>query len=155
MRVVIVSLLAVFILVSFTAFAVEAKVNFSGQWILNTEKSQFGEGRRWAAKELVITQEGNNLLVKRTLQGRDGGDFEVTEKYTLDGKEIENTMFNTPRKSTVNWSADGMNLTSIRRGFTWSIADWQTSLRMKRIWRKGPGSHWNLPLFRISNRPVS
>lgn len=88
------------------------KVNFSGDWSLNEEKSELGEGRfRGAAPKMTISQEGNNLSIERISQRRSGEEFKYTEKYTLDGKECENTTFNRPKKSTANWSEDGKNLT--------------------------------------------
>lgn len=112
MRVVTGLIVAVFLFVSFVTFAADEKANFSGQWILNTEKSQLGEGGRWAAKSLKVTQEENNLSVERTATGRNGEDITFTQSVTLDGKESLSAMPNRPqRKSTANWSEGGKILT--------------------------------------------
>jgi hypothetical protein len=99
-----------FLLFSSATFA--QKVNFSGTWTYNEDKSEVGEGRfRGAATELTIKQEGNNMSIERVSQGRDGEEFTRNEKYTLDGKVCENPAFNTTRKSTATWSEDGKSLT--------------------------------------------
>jgi len=88
------------------------KANLSGTWSFNEDKSELGEGGfSRAAVKLVIKQEGNNMLMDRTTQRRSGEEFTASEKYTLDGKECENPAFNTTKKSTATWSADGKNLT--------------------------------------------
>ncbi len=111
MRVFTTVLFVSFILMSCISFAGE-KANFSGKWSLNEEKSDFGEGRRWmASTKLFITHEGNNLSIERRLIRRSGEEVNIIEKYTLDGKECENTLFESPKKSTVNWSEDGQSLT--------------------------------------------
>jgi len=89
--------LGAFLLFSSATFA--QKVNFSGTWTFNEDKSELGEGRfRRAATKLTIKQEGNNMSIERVSQRRDG-------------KECENPAFNTTRKSTVTWSEDGKSLT--------------------------------------------
>ncbi|KPK85080.1 MAG: hypothetical protein AMS27_08285 [Bacteroides sp. SM23_62_1] len=102
--------LGAFLLISSVTLA--QKVNFSGTWSFNEDKSELGEGRfRGAATKLTIKQEGNNMSIERVSQGRDGEEVTRNEKYTLDGKECENPAFNTTRKSTVTWSEDGKSLT--------------------------------------------
>jgi hypothetical protein len=83
-------------------------VNFSGTWALNESKSKFGDGPfRMAASTLIVKQDGNNLSVERTMNGPDGQEMKMTAKYTLDGKECENSgMMDMKTKSTVTWSAD-------------------------------------------------
>jgi len=104
-----------FLLISFTAFAANETVNFSGKWSLNEEKSELGEGRRrMVSPKLTISQEGNTLTIERLLNNRTGEEFKVTEKYTLDGKESENTVYETPKKSVATWLKEGksLNITS-------------------------------------------
>ena len=88
--------------------AQNGSVNFSGNWVLNESKSKLGDGPfRMAASLLNVTQEGNNLSIERTMNGPDGQEMKMTGKYTLDGKECENTgMMDMKTKSKVNWSAD-------------------------------------------------
>ena len=54
---------AVLLFVSSTTFAGDEKTNFSGRWVLNSDKSLY-EGRRTAAqKELNVRQEENDLTM--------------------------------------------------------------------------------------------
>lgn len=102
-----------FIFLMACSFTFAQKTNFSGNWKFNEGKSQMGEGRfRMAAAKLIITQDDNTLNIERTGTRQDGETYSMKEKYTLDGKESENTMFgNNVRKSTVTWAADNKSLT--------------------------------------------
>ena len=67
-----------------------------------------------ASTKLTISQEVNTLTIERLLTRRSGEEFKVKEKFTLDGKECENTVYERPKKSVVTWSKDGksLNITS-------------------------------------------
>jgi hypothetical protein len=87
------------------------KVNFSGTWALNAEKSTQpqggqGGGQRMGGGNFVVTQEAN--LLTRTRTGQDG--TANSTKYTLDGKETINTSQRGDSKSIAKWSADGKTL---------------------------------------------
>lgn len=88
-------------------------INFSGSWALNESKSNFGDAQfRMAASILTVKQEGNDLSTERTMNTPDGQEMKMTGKYTMDGKECENTGFmDSKTKSTVKWSADGKSIT--------------------------------------------
>ena len=65
-----------------------------------------------AASILTVKQEGNNLSIDRTLSTPDGQEMKMTGKYTMDGKECENSGFmESKTKSTVKWSADNKSIT--------------------------------------------
>jgi hypothetical protein len=102
-----------FLLTAFTAFAGEGKVDFSGTWNFNEEKSEMGEGGRFMrATKLVISQKDNDMTLERHVTRRDGETSTMTDKLTLDGKECENPAFGeNTKKSVVTWSEDGKNLT--------------------------------------------
>ena len=102
------------------------KVNFSGTWALNAEKSTFGQGPGrpgapggqppqgqgqrggFGGGNFVAKQEANLLTVDRTR-----GDQTFSTKYTLDGKESVNATGRGESKSTATWSADGKSLTIV------------------------------------------
>ena len=88
-------------------------INFSGNWDLNESKSKFGDAQfRMAASILSVKQEGNNLSIDRTMNGPDGQEMKMTGKYTMDGKESENSgMMDMKTKSTVTWAADKKSFT--------------------------------------------
>jgi len=79
------------------------QTNFSGIWVFNESKSNFGESQfRFAATTLVATQDDKVLTVETTRPGRDGNEMKSTAKYNLDGTMSENTGFgNSVRKSTI------------------------------------------------------
>jgi hypothetical protein len=100
--------------------AEDSKPNFSGEWVLNVEKSDQGGDRGGArggrrggmmAAKMNIEQKDNQLVVESFRKNRDGEDVSTKATYTLDGKKCKNdTNFGT-RESTANWSKDGKMLT--------------------------------------------
>jgi hypothetical protein len=106
-----------------------SKVNFSGNWVYNAEKSSTGQpqgqpqgqaqGQRpggmsrggFRGGDFTAKQEGNILTVTRTMGGPDGSSNTITSTYTLDGKESVNTSGMGESKSIAKWSADGKVLT--------------------------------------------
>lgn len=102
-----------FILTPVLSMAQAGKVNFSGTWTLNNDKSELGDhgGRRMGGGDFKVTQESNFLTVERTFTNRDGQLMSSTMKYTLDGKESVNSSRFGDSKSTAKWSADGKTLT--------------------------------------------
>jgi hypothetical protein len=98
-----------------------SKVNFSGNWVYNADKSDSGQpqgqlpggmqGRGFGGGDFTAKQEGNILTVTRTMSGRDGSSNTVTSTYTLDGKESVNSSGMGESKSVAKWSADGKVLT--------------------------------------------
>jgi hypothetical protein len=68
------------------------KANFSGTWILNETKSDFGEyGRMMASNKIVIVHKGKNLSMERFATSPEGESYNYIENYTLDGKECVNS----------------------------------------------------------------
>ena len=61
-------------MVPVVANAQAGKVNFSGNWTLNTEKSDLGQGggQRMGGGNFVATQEANLLTVVRTRTNQNG-----------------------------------------------------------------------------------
>jgi hypothetical protein len=98
-----------------------SKVNFSGSWVLNAEKSNSGQeagqgqgqGQRMGGfgGDFTAKHESNLLTVERTREGRDGTSRTTVNKYTLDGKESINSTGRGESKSVATWSADGKKLT--------------------------------------------
>jgi hypothetical protein len=89
-----------------TSAAIGQKVNFSGTWNINREKSELGEQFSFAPNSVVVEQTKKELSIQRnsTWQGQD---FSYTDKFTLDGEECENVGFmDTMKKSTAVWNDD-------------------------------------------------
>lgn len=122
--------------------AQETKPNFSGEWVLNAEKSnqggeQGGErgGRRGGTmvSKMNIEQKDNQLVVESIRKNRDGEEFSTKAIYTLDGKKCKNdTNFGT-RESTANWSKDGKMLT-IESTMNMSRGDREITMKSTEKW---------------------
>ncbi|MBW7998389.1 MAG: hypothetical protein FVQ81_17815 [Candidatus Glassbacteria bacterium] len=98
-------------------------VDFSGEWTLDTAKSEMGEsGRRsFLATKMVIKQDGDKLEVESFRRNRDGQEVSIESTYTLDGEECKNESENRSSVSTAEWSADGKTLTiTSKTNFSWS-----------------------------------
>jgi ABC-type uncharacterized transport system permease subunit len=90
------------------------KTNFSGTWVLNEGKSQFGESRfRMGAVKAIVKQDENSISADFTRRRPNGEETTSTEKFTLDGKECTNSNAEQTRvkKSTVTFSEDGKTMT--------------------------------------------
>jgi hypothetical protein len=99
------------LLISSLSFG-QGTVNFSGTWAFNESKSNLGEGGfRMFSQNLIIVQDATTFSLERSFTGQDGTERKTTEKYTLDGKESVNPVFNTSKKSTATWAADKKSLT--------------------------------------------
>ena len=63
------------------------KLNFTGNWKLNTEKSGFGKiPLRAAPKSYAIVQKDNELSLSWVTEGSDGKDATSTQRLELNGK---------------------------------------------------------------------
>ena len=91
-----------------TAFA---RADFSGNWVLDEEKSALGsKGAGSAPARLEIVQRGGSLTI-RTTRIVEYGDDQVTEEtLTLDGAESKSVFMNSPRVTTARLSPDGSQL---------------------------------------------
>jgi Tol biopolymer transport system component len=123
-------------LVLITPFVTEAqtgKVNFTGSWALNAEKSTLGDNPRMGGGNFIAVQEGNLLSVERTRTNRDGETVTTTMKYTLDGKESINTSPRGDSKSVAAWSTDGKTLT-INTARTFEMNGETMNIKSVEVW---------------------
>jgi len=79
------------------------KPNFSGDWTVDTGKSDFGPIPPPATMTRKVAHTDPAITVT---ESRD--DMTTTAKYSTDGKETTNEMMGNPTKSTAKW--DGSNL---------------------------------------------
>lgn len=89
----------------------QGKVNFSGKWVLNADKSQLGEFGGFSASELVIKQEKNTFNLDRTRAGRDGELRTRSETVIADGKEHKEEGENRTTTAVASWTEKGTKLT--------------------------------------------
>lgn len=93
--------------------ALGQKVNFSGEWSLNSEKSQLAEQFSMAPGQVEINMDDNAMTEVRQLSFQ-GENFTTTDKYTLDGKECQNPgWMDMIKKSKASYSEDGKKLTIV------------------------------------------
>ncbi len=87
------------------------KLDFSGEWIFDEEKSVLDN---WGVSnlpyKLKINQQGNDLNVQQTFIVEFADDRVEEQKLTLDGKEVKSEFWNSPRITTASWSATGDTL---------------------------------------------
>ena len=105
--------LVAFLMISLVTYAGPKKVKFTGEWTLNKADSYIAEyGEMMASAKLKITQKRKNLVIERVGTSQTGENYTYTEMYTLDGKECENTIYETTiKKSTAAWSEDKKSIT--------------------------------------------
>lgn len=95
--------------------AQDKEINFSGEWILNADKSELGSGRGgrrggMAALKMIVKHEKNKLSVESFRKNRDGEEVSSVANYTLDGEECTNEAFNRTSVSNAEWSEDEKSL---------------------------------------------
>ncbi len=89
-----------------SSLAIGQKVNFSGTWNINREKSELNDQFSMAPNNLVVEQSKKELSIQRNSSWQ-GQDFSFTDKITLDGNVCENVGFmDMVKKSTAVWNDD-------------------------------------------------
>jgi hypothetical protein len=89
------------------AAVAQAKPNFSGEWKLNPDKSDFGPMPPPDSMTLKIAHDEPSLQVNTTQTGAQG-ELSYEAKYTTDGKESTNTIGPMEAKSTANWEGENL-----------------------------------------------
>lgn len=73
------------------------KSDFNGTWVLSRAKSTLPENQPVLGK-ITINIKGDSLLTERVYDGEDGQEYPFSENLTLDGKELQLTVYEMPRK---------------------------------------------------------
>ena len=103
-------LTAVFLMLSVSLFAGKKKVNFSGKWVLDKEKTEIAENSIFLV-EISIKQVGDSLFTVRSYENdNDGGVYPFDEDITLDGKEYEIFIYDMPRTASAKWADKGKSI---------------------------------------------
>lgn len=83
-------------------FQAQDKPNFSGEWLLNADKSQFGPIPPPECVGLRITHREPEFIVEETgLKGAPCGGFKVA--YTTDGKQVTYMAAGVRRRAAAAW----------------------------------------------------
>jgi mannan endo-1,4-beta-mannosidase len=125
-----------------------ATPNFSGRWVLDEEKSDFGKtGSGMAPSTLEVLQDGKTLSVKTTRVVEYGDDQVSSETLLLDGSKSQSEFMNSPKVATAQVSSDGGRIVvdstvTLTRGQpgakivskdTWELIDSGTELSIHRV----------------------
>jgi hypothetical protein len=118
--------------------AQKSAVDFTGQWVLNEDKSDLGGGsggrrRGMSASKMVVEQKEGKLVVEAFRTNRDGEEVSTASTYTLDGKECKNESENRTSVSVAKWSEDGKALT-ISSKMTFSRSGQEFTMESVEIW---------------------
>jgi hypothetical protein len=82
--------------------------NFSGTWVLDTEKSDFGDLPIPGSQTNVIDQSEPDIQLTQTITGESvpGGRASTQRHYSTDGKESSNDLGGRQVKSTARWDGN-------------------------------------------------
>jgi hypothetical protein len=101
--------LAGLVLLGLAALPANAKPNFTGDWKLNSAKSDFGQFPAPSSMTQKATHEDPSLKVAVKL-ATDNGDFAFESTYSTDGKETTNTFGPNEMKSVSKWEDDTLSI---------------------------------------------
>ncbi|MDF1573671.1 MAG: hypothetical protein P1P86_00575 [Bacteroidales bacterium] len=106
----------IFALAFISAGVFGQKVNFSGEWKLNDQKSELGD--QFSLAPLAMTVEHKKKTLDLTnISEWDGQEYESKTHYTLDGAECENIGFmESVTKSTAAFDKKAKTLTIVTKG---------------------------------------
>ncbi len=102
---------AVFAITAFATLALAAdKPNFSGDWSLDADKSNFGPMPAPASMTRKVDHTDPAMNVTEITTGGPQGDQTIKMIYSTDGKETTNEMMGTPVKATANWDGGALTI---------------------------------------------
>jgi hypothetical protein len=91
-----------------TLAAAADKPNFSGEWSLDLDKSNFGPMPPPSALSRKIQHNDPEMTMEQTTTGGPQGDQTVKFKYSTDGKETSNEIMGNPAKTTAAWDGNAL-----------------------------------------------
>ncbi|MFC1726533.1 hypothetical protein ACFL4T_13000 [candidate division KSB1 bacterium] len=111
MKRVLILALVIFLLFTFATNIFAQKVNFSGTWKYNADKSEIPDGIRIPVPESITFTQKDNILTTAT-----GTEEKLLEnKYTLDGKKVINkSSKGTELTSFCKWDGDTLIIETTR-----------------------------------------
>ena len=103
------------LLVSVTVRSEQKNTDFSGEWTLNREQSDFGTGRDGKKRNprsssMIIEQDDKKFTVTMIRTDRDGKEDKKKFKYSLEGKKTKNKTESGKQESTTRWLENGQSL---------------------------------------------
>jgi hypothetical protein len=102
---------AALLLLAIAALPALAKPNFTGDWKLNPSRSEFGQMPAPSSMTMKIAHD-DPKMTNHMKSVSDMGEFEADSKYTTDGKDCVNEIFNSQFKSVLKWEGDALLIES-------------------------------------------
>jgi hypothetical protein len=107
------------------------KPNFSGNWVLDADKSNFGPMPAPTTMTRKVDHNDPAMTVEQATTGGAQGDQQATMKYSTDGKETTNNMMGNDVKSTCVWEGNALVVkmaadfggTEIKITDKWTLSD--------------------------------
>ena len=90
----------------------QAKPNFSGEWVMVPEKSDFGPVPAPTSMTRTITHQDPILKIVTVQTGGATGDRKIETTFSTDGKPQKNTIIDSPMTTTGKWEDKTIVLTS-------------------------------------------
>lgn len=104
---------SVVLLAALAAMAAAAdKPNFSGEWSVNADKSNFGPMPPPASMTRKVDHSDPALSYTQAVVGGPQGDQTITMKLSTDGKETTNELMGNPVKSSAKWDGSALMITA-------------------------------------------
>lgn len=102
-------LLAGLLLTGLATLSAYGKPSFTGDWKLNSAKSEFGQFPAPSSMSQKVTHDDPALKVA-TKMATDNGDFDFESTYSTDGKETSNSFGPNPMKSVAQWEGEVLTI---------------------------------------------
>jgi hypothetical protein len=137
-----------------------SKTNFSGTWVINLQKSQFGDAPHYTAgKQVMVSQTPRNINLEFINTSESGSDSTVNESLPLNGNALELIdAGKRTRKIVPQFSQDGKTLTILTTAsmpddpkteqFTstdlWNLADDGQTLTIRKTVKAASGFEYTI-----------
>ena len=116
---------------SFSAYS--QIVNFSGEWILNKEKTVLADNQLFLSK-ITIQVKGDSLLTNRLYENSAGEEYPFDENLSPDGKESKISIYEMPRTSKAT-KVDGDGTIIIESKTIFNGQNGEDTLEAKETWK--------------------
>jgi hypothetical protein len=93
-----------------TLFAGQSKIDMTGIWGLDREKSENLEGEDYLLVAIKIVQKADSLSTERTYELWYGDRYPFIENLVLNGEDHKHYIYEMPRKISGKWSKDGKSV---------------------------------------------
>ena len=101
--------MAALVILSFAILSCKGKVDFSGEWTLDRQKTDLTGNNLFLVK-FTVAQKENTLKTARTYENEYGEQYPFDEPLTLDGKKYKIIIYDMPRTTSARWSEDKKSL---------------------------------------------